>query len=100
MIEIDSEIILYTTEVCPKCKKLKTFLQEKGIPFKTLDMQSPEGLAELRFNGCFALEAPVLQIGQNIHVARRLFKDGKDLSEETKFFLTTEAERFIEGYRG
>lgn len=68
------EVTVYTTEVCPKCQRLKTFLQAQGIPFKTLDMQSPEGLAELRFNGCFALEAPVLQVGEEFFTTRQIFQ--------------------------
>ncbi len=76
----NTELTVYTTEVCPKCQRLKTFLQAQGIPFKTFDMQSPEGLAELRFNGCFALEAPVLQIGEEFYTTSQIFQ-GNELSD-------------------
>lgn len=78
--ELNTELIVYTTEVCPKCQRLKTYLQAQGIQFKIMDMQSPEGLAELRFNGCFALEAPVLQIDEEFYTTGQIFQ-GTELSE-------------------
>ncbi|WP_292378358.1 glutaredoxin family protein [Methanosarcina sp. UBA289] len=80
---LKTEIKLYTTEVCPKCRKLKTFLQAQGITFQVIDMQSPEGQTELKFNGIFTLEAPVLQVGEEFYLSKQLFK-GNELSEETK----------------
>lgn len=77
------EVTVYTTEVCPKCQRLKTFLQEQGIPFQAIDMQSPEGQTELKFNGIFTLEAPVLQVGEEFYLSKQLFK-GNEISEETK----------------
>jgi glutaredoxin len=67
-------VVVYTTEVCPKCRRLKNFLNASGIDYEVKDMQSPEGLTELRFNGVFALEAPVLQIGEEFFTSVQLFK--------------------------
>jgi Glutaredoxin and related proteins len=80
-------LTIYTTDVCPKCKRLKDFLQDQGISFQVIDMQSPEGQTELKFNGVFTLEAPVMQIQDKFYTSRQLFK-GNELSQETKFLLT------------
>ena len=68
------KVTVYTTEVCPKCRRLKVFLDSSGIIYDVKDMQSPEGLTELRFNGIFAREAPVLQINEEFFEAGQLFK--------------------------
>jgi glutaredoxin len=83
----NSEIKLYATAVCPKCKRLKDFLQSQGITFQELDMQSPEGITELRFAGCFALEAPVLQVNNDFYTTRQIFQ-GNEISNEIKRLIT------------
>ena len=55
-----AKIILYTTDRCPKCNKLKNFLETHSIAFEVADMSTPEALTELRFNGVFTMTAPVL----------------------------------------
>lgn len=83
----NADIKIYTTAVCPKCKRLKDFLQAQGIAFQVLDMQSPEGITELRFAGCFALEAPVLQIGDEFYTNRQIFQ-GNEISDTIKRLIT------------
>lgn len=83
----NADIKIYTTAVCPKCKRLKDFLQAQGIAFQVLDMQSPEGITELRFAGCFALEAPVLQVNNEFFTARQIFQ-GNEISNEIKRLIT------------
>ncbi|MFA5053065.1 MAG: hypothetical protein WC565_03335 [Parcubacteria group bacterium] len=34
-----------------------------GIEFETRDLCDPDTLTDLRCNGCFAMQAPILQIG-------------------------------------
>lgn len=80
------QLTIYTTEVCPKCKRLKDFLQAQGITFQTIDMQSPEGQTELKFNGIFALEAPVLQIKDNFFTSRQIFQ-GNEIPQTLKTSL-------------
>lgn len=53
-------IKVYSLPVCPRCETLKTFLTNNNIPFESVDMESAEGITELRVAGCFAMEAPVL----------------------------------------
>ncbi|RNI13705.1 glutaredoxin [Methanohalophilus sp. RSK] len=73
-----SEIIIYTTDVCPKCARLKATLKENNVQFKEADMTSAEALTELRINGVFTSEAPVLQIGDDFLTSDNIFK-GSDV---------------------
>ncbi|MDD2438887.1 MAG: glutaredoxin family protein [Methanosarcinaceae archaeon] len=68
-----SKIVVYTTEYCPKCNKLKKFLESHGISFEVADMSTPEALTELRFNGVFTVTAPVLQLDSTFLTYKELF---------------------------
>ncbi len=74
-------IRVFTTEVCPKCQRLKLFLESQGIQYETLDMQSPEGMTELLYSGVFIYDAPVLQVDESFYATKQLFK-GVDLLKE------------------
>ena len=62
-IEEGDEVIVYSLPNCPNCMDLKEALRDAGIKHRTLMMDTPEGITELRVNGCFAMQAPVLQVG-------------------------------------
>ncbi|HWR25269.1 MAG TPA: glutaredoxin domain-containing protein, partial [Methanosarcina sp.] len=68
-----AKIIVYTTEYCPKCNKLKKFLETNSMHFETAEMSTPEALTELRFNGIFTVTAPVLQINDTFLTHEELF---------------------------
>jgi glutaredoxin len=68
--------IVYTLEVCPNCIKLKEALTKAGIRYDERDMQSAESITEMRVNGCFAMEAPVLQVGEIFAESSTLFEQG------------------------
>lgn len=76
-----AKIIVYTTEYCPKCNKLKNFLKENAISFEVADMSTPEALTELRFNGVFTATAPVLQIDERFLTYNELFH-GEEVNSE------------------
>ena len=65
---------VFSTQVCPKCQRLKKFLTEKGIEFESMDMESAEGMAELFANGCYSFSAPVMQTGTTFLLPEHLFK--------------------------
>ncbi|MEZ5334642.1 MAG: glutaredoxin family protein [Methanolobus sp.] len=73
------EVIIYTTQTCPKCEQLKKVLTSKGVSFETADMSTPEALTELKFNGVFTMTAPVLQIGDEFLTHKELFS-GPDVN--------------------
>jgi glutaredoxin len=55
--------VVFSLSVCPNCIRLKKALKESNIEYAEMDMQSAAGITELRVGNCFAMEAPVLQIG-------------------------------------
>ncbi|WP_373840187.1 glutaredoxin family protein [Methanospirillum sp.] len=67
--------IVYILEFCPKCEILKDFLISHQIPFTVVDMSSAKALTELRVNGIFVQEAPVLQMDKKFLTSKDLFND-------------------------
>lgn len=78
---INMVVSVYSTEVCPKCKRLKEFLTSQGIDFSAKSMESAEGMAELFAAGVFEFNAPVLQINENYLNSKQLF-NGTELNKE------------------
>ena len=76
-----SKIVVYTTERCPKCNKLKQFLKTNSVDFEVADMSTPEALTELRFNGVFTVTAPVLQVDDTFLTHEEIFK-GDEVNPE------------------
>lgn len=60
MIVEQKPVLIYTLEMCPNCDLLKERLKFYGILYDEYELQTPESIAELRFNGCFSTEAPIL----------------------------------------
>lgn len=71
------ELIVYTLELCPHCDLLKGFLKKTGRRYAERDLSTPESLTELRVNGVFVNEAPVLQKGGDFYTSSDLFPSGK-----------------------
>ncbi len=76
VISDTTQFIVYTLEFCPNCEILKEFLVSKDVPFVECDMASAEALTELRMNGIFVQEAPVLQKGDAFYTSGDLFPGG------------------------
>ncbi len=54
------QLIIYTLENCPNCEVLKEYMGAAGIRYIEKDLSTAESLTELRINGVFVQEAPVL----------------------------------------
>jgi arsenate reductase-like glutaredoxin family protein len=84
-----TKLIVYSKEKNPRCEELKHALKEEGIAYQEIDIRKPEAISELRKNGCFALEPPVLQVVQDKR-SRWFFKnddlfwDGRLIRETIK----------------
>lgn len=76
IISDTTQFTVYTLEFCPNCEILKEFLASRGVSFVECDMASAEGLTELRMNGVFVQEAPVLQKGDAFYTSGDLFAGG------------------------
>jgi glutaredoxin len=72
-----SQLILYTLEFCPNCDILKGFLKKGGYTFMERDLSTAESLTELRVNGVFVTEAPVLQKNADFYTSADIFPAGK-----------------------
>lgn len=76
-----SQLIVYSLEFCPNCEILKDFLKKGKHTYDERDLSSAESLTELRVNGIFVNEAPVLQQNEDFYTSADLFPSGK-LDEE------------------
>ena len=70
-------LTVYTLEHCPNCEMLKSYLSSRKISYAEKDMSSAESLTELRVNGIFAMEAPVLRSDETFLTSAELFSGGK-----------------------
>lgn len=66
-------ITVYSLETCPNCEILKDFLKERGLSYSEQDLSTAEALAELRVNGVFVREAPVLRRGDRFLTSGEMF---------------------------
>jgi glutaredoxin len=71
------QLIVYTLEHCPNCEILKSFLKKGGYSFTEQDLSTAESLTELRLNGIFVNEAPVLQKSSDFYTSSDIFPSGK-----------------------
>jgi len=70
------DVIIYTLEFCPNCELLKEYLKNQEIPFSEQDMSSAESLTDLRVNGVFVQEAPVLRKDSGFLTSVEMFHTG------------------------
>jgi glutaredoxin len=70
-------LVVYTLENCPNCEMLKEYLASRKIAYREKDMSSADSLTDLRVNGCFAMEAPVLRKDDLFLTNAELFAQGK-----------------------
>jgi glutaredoxin len=76
-----SKVIIYTTDVCPKCKILKDFFESRNVAYEEADMATPAALTELAVNNIFTNAAPVLQIDSHFLTTKEIF-EGNTVKEE------------------
>ena len=67
---------IFSLPCCPRCDVLKKYLSKKGIVVQHLEMDSAEGITELRMIGCFTMEAPVLINDDLFLESATMFPDG------------------------
>ena len=61
------EVVVYSLPNCPYCILLKDALNMAKVKYKTIMVDCAEGIAELRYGGCFAMMAPVLQVNDTFY---------------------------------
>jgi glutaredoxin 3 len=40
------EVVIYTTDYCPYCTKIKAFFKNKGVPFREIDLSNDQRARE------------------------------------------------------
>ncbi|MDD1715966.1 MAG: glutaredoxin family protein [Methanolinea sp.] len=71
-----TQLVVYSLEFCPNCDSLKEYLKSMNISYTERDLSTAESLTELRINGVFVQEAPVLQRGSSFLTSADLFQAG------------------------
>lgn len=69
-------ITIYSTQICPRCKQLKSLLNQIGIPYQEASLEDPGVLAEMRCCGFFGVMAPVLENSTGYHGPEEFFDEG------------------------
>ena len=75
------QAILYSVPDCPRCHQVAVWLLAHGIVFQNRNLANSNVLTDLRLDGEFSLQAPILKIGGIYHPSGWLF-DGDRLREE------------------
>jgi len=57
----------------PKLRDPEKFLKERGLSYSEQDLSTAEALADLRINGVFVREAPVLRCGDRFLASGDMF---------------------------
>jgi len=86
--------IVYTLDCCPNCEKLKGALKNAGIEYTERNAQTAEAITEMRVNGCFAIEMPVLQIGERFAESSVIFEQGTVDMQYVKKMIEDEEESY------
>jgi len=71
----EDNIIVYTLEICPNCKKLKEFLKGRGLSFTEKRMDDPESMTHLNILGYVPMAAPVIEYNGNIFLSVEIFME-------------------------
>ncbi len=62
------KIVVYTSEKCPSCKRVKAILEKNKIPFEQVNMDEKENFLKALMNQVAA--TPTMQIGEKKLFAR------------------------------
>lgn len=54
-------------EQCPVCTQIKEYLLSENKQYTEVQMDSVDGQVELKFNGVFTINAPVLQVDNKFY---------------------------------
>ncbi len=85
-------IKIYTTKICPNCKKVKGFLTAEGEAYEEVDITTAEALTELRMQGVFTLVTPVVQVGSMFLTNNDLFNGDELRKDRIKKVISEEGE--------
>ncbi len=80
-------LTIFSAQNCPRCVALKAHCQANQIPFDEIKLD-PEAanygklIADLRSDGCFILECPIVLIGDIYYPPEAVFKGESMMVDE------------------
>lgn len=66
-VVFDGEVSVYYLPDCPNCMTLKSALDAENIRYKSMMMETAESITDMRLGQCFAMQAPVLRVGDKFY---------------------------------
>ena len=76
----DGNMIVYTTQTCPRCKMLKEWLRSRNVSFVEKDIGDSEVMADLIVRNIYVLSAPALETRGKVYAESELF-NGESINE-------------------
>ena len=79
-------ITIYTTRWCPDCWRTKSFLRERGVPFREVNIEEEEAAEEIVLQANNGLrKVPTLKVGERYFACSPF--DAEQLAEELQIPL-------------
>lgn len=75
-----TDIILYITHGCPKCKILKQWLRNNGHKFIVKDLENLDIMADLVMRNAVVQTAPALEVNGVVHLNSEFFDVNNQLN--------------------
>lgn len=72
-----SRIVIYTTPVCPRCKLLKSLLDELMVEYEEKNMLDLDVQTELIMMDIYTSSAPILRVRDRFLTVKELFPNGE-----------------------
>lgn len=74
------DVFVHKLPNCPNCMILMDKLNLAGVCYRQMTMGELDSRVELAANNCFAMEAPVLQVGDKCYMFSELERRARDLA--------------------
>jgi len=72
------EIVVFTSNGCPKCALLKRWLKDRNADFEERNLEDVDVMADLVMRNVVVLSAPALEVGGTVYTEDQIF-DGDGL---------------------
>ncbi len=66
MVDMDAEVVVYSTTTCPWCETVKEFLKKNGIKFKDVNVGEDQEAAQAMIERSGQMSVPVVEVDGHI----------------------------------
>ncbi len=67
-METSRKVLVYSISTCPHCKRLKQFLEERGVPFQNFDVGSDKAARDEMVKKTGQMSVPVTVVDDKVVV--------------------------------